>query len=81
MSVVQSKVSQKEKNKYCILMHICKSRKRYKLSYLQSRNRDTDTENKCIDTKGERWGGMNWAIGIDISTLLTTVIVWSLSLL
>ena len=29
----------------------------YRWSYLQSRNRDTDVENKCIDTKGERGGG------------------------
>ena len=28
----------------------------YKWSYLQSRNRDTDVENKCMDTKGE------WAV-------------------
>ena len=25
-----------------------------KQSYLQSRNRDTDIENKCMDAKGER---------------------------
>ena len=28
----------------------------YRWSYLQSRNRDTDIENKCMDTKGERGG-------------------------
>ena len=26
----------------------------YRLSYLQSRSRDTDVEKKCMDTKGER---------------------------
>ena len=26
----------------------------YRWSYLHGRDRDTDTENKCIDTKGER---------------------------
>ena len=42
----------------------------YRRSYLQSRNRYTDVENKRMDTKGERGGGMNWEIGIDIYTLL-----------
>ena len=43
----------------------------YRRSYLQSRNRDTDIENKYMDTKGKRWGGgVNWEIGIDIYTLL-----------
>ena len=35
-----------------------------------SRNRDTDIENGCMDTRGGRRGGMNWEIGIDIYTLL-----------
>lgn len=43
----------------------------YRWIYLQSRNRDTDVENKCTDTKaGEKGGGMNSEIGIDIYTLL-----------
>ena len=29
-----------------------------RLSYLQSRNRDTDVENKHTDTKGKREGGI-----------------------
>ena len=36
------------------------------------RNRDTDVENKPMDTKGESGGVggvMNWEIGIDIYTL------------
>ena len=43
---------------------------------MQGRNRDTDVENKCMDTKwGKWWGGgggdvMNWEIGIDIYTLI-----------
>ena len=32
--------------------------KLYRWTYLQSRNRDTDLEYKCMDTKGE--GGMGW---------------------
>ena len=41
---------------------------------LQSRNRDTHVENKCMDTKGGELGGggggMNWEIGVDIYTLI-----------
>ena len=36
---------------------------------MQSRNGDTDVENKRMDTKGEV-GGMNGDMGIDIYTLL-----------
>ena len=35
-------------------------------SYLQSRNRDTDTDNKHMDTKEKREGKMNWEIEINI---------------
>ena len=39
----------------------------YRLSYLQSSNRDTDVENKCTDTEGEggAWdelGDWDWHI-------------------
>ena len=33
---------------------------------LQSTNKDTNIENKHMDTKGQRRGGMNWETGIDI---------------
>ena len=60
-SIIQSDISQKEKNKYRILM--------------QGRSRDTDVENKRMDTKGGKWGGggvcqMSWEIGIDVYTLI-----------
>ena len=42
----------------------------YKQTYLQIRNRDTDIENKCMETNGGRCGGMNWEIGINIYVLL-----------
>ena len=47
----------------------------YRWTGLQGRNRDTDVENKCVDTKGGKWGwggggGMNWEVGIDIYTLI-----------
>ena len=41
---------------------------------MQGRNRDTDVENKHMDTKGGKWRGgggvMNCAIGIDMYTLM-----------
>ena len=44
----------------------------YRRTCLQSRNRDTDTENKHMDTKLRGWGTnrMNWEIRIDIYVLL-----------
>ena len=47
----------------------------YRCTGLQGRNKDTDVENKHMDTKGGKWwgaggGGMNWEIGIDIYTLI-----------
>ena len=49
-TVIQSEVSQKENDRYHILMYICGIYKKlYRLTYLQSRNRDTDIENKCKD--------------------------------
>ena len=46
------------------------SRKMVYMTCLQSRNRDTDVENKSMDTKGGRRGEMNWENEIDIYTLL-----------
>ena len=48
-SVIQSEVSQKEKNKYYILNIYMESRKMVQMKYLQGRNRDTDTENSHMD--------------------------------
>ena len=39
---------------------------------MKSRNRDTDIENKHIDTKGEGVDRMNWETGIDIHTHIYT---------
>ena len=40
----------------------------------QGRNKDTEVENKYMDTKGGSGGGggggMNWEIGIDMQTLI-----------
>ena len=45
-----------------------KSTKWFRWTYLQSRERDTDVENKCIPKWG-REGGINWETIIDIYTL------------
>ena len=44
----------------------------YRWTSLQGRNRDTDVENKHMDTKGGKQGGggMNWEIGIDMYTII-----------
>ena len=55
---------------------MCNLEKWYRCTGLQGRNRDTDVENKCMNTKGRKQvgdgsgGGMNWEIGIDIYTLI-----------
>ena len=38
--------------------------------HFQSRKRDTDAENKCMDTKRGEGGERNWEIGTDTYTLL-----------
>jgi len=68
--IMPSKISQTEKNKYVILL-IYGIRKRYKGTYLQNRNRPTDTENKLMVTKEERGGGgVNKEVGVNIYTLV-----------
>ena len=37
-------------------------------------NKNKDRENKCMDIKGEGWGGINWEISADIYTPLTLYI-------
>ena len=55
---IQSEVSQMEKNKYCNNAYMWNLEKWQRWTYLQSRNRDTDIKNKCIDTKrGWGWEG------------------------
>ena len=50
-SVIQSEVSQKEKNKYCMLTHIYGIFKKWLCRNLgQDRNKDTDVENGLEDT-------------------------------
>ena len=59
-TIIQSEISQTGKKKNTVSYHIYveSEKKWYRQSYLQSRNRDTDLQNK-MDTKGEEGGGMN----------------------
>ena len=53
---IRSEVSQKEKNKYHILMHIGRTQKNGIDDLICKAKRETDIENKYMDTKGEkRW--------------------------
>ena len=54
--IIQSEVSQKEKDKYHILTHIYRIRKLYSIIYLQGKNGETHIENRLMDTgRGEEW--------------------------
>ena len=69
-TVIQSEVSQKEKNKYRILTHICGTQKNDTDELVCRAEIETDVENKRMDPKVGGGGGMNWEIGIDIHTLI-----------
>ena len=61
-------LSKPDKDKYYnkdLLCSMGNLKKWYKWTYLQNRNRLTDTENKLMATKGERGGGINWEFVID----------------
>ena len=62
--------SEREKQILYINVYMWNIEKWYRWTYLQSRNTDTDVENKRMDTEGGRGCAMNWDIGIDIYTLL-----------
>ena len=74
-TVIQSEVSQKEKNISYINTYMWNLEKWYRWTGLQGRKWDTDVENKCTDTKGGKpqgggGGVMSWAIGIDMYMLI-----------
>jgi len=68
-TVILSNISQKEKKQIsCINTYMWNLEKMYRWTHLQSRDRDTDKENKCVDAKGG-WGTrMNREGGIDMYT-------------
>ena len=56
-TVIQSEVKpEREKQISYNNAYMWNLEKWYRWSYLQSRNGDTDLEDKCMDTKGERGG-------------------------
>ena len=54
--IIQSEVSQKEKDKYCILTHIYRIYKNGTEEYLQGSNGETDIENRLMDMGRGRKG-------------------------
>ena len=54
--IIQSEVSQKEKNKFCILMHIWNLEGWYWWTCSQSSNGDADIENILMDKGGGEEG-------------------------
>ena len=74
-TVTQSEVSQKEKNKYHILMHICEIQKNGTDEPVCKAEIQTQMQRTNVWTpRGKHGGGgggvMNWVIGIDIYTLI-----------
>ena len=61
--------SEREKQILYINAYMWNLEKWCRRTELQSRNRDTEVENKCMDTKGVR-GGMHWETEVGIYTLL-----------
>ena len=75
-TVIQSEVSQREKNKYRILMHICGTQKNGIDELVCRAEIETQMQRTNVWTPtgesagGGGGGGMNWEIGIDIHTLV-----------
>ena len=74
-TVMQSEVSQKEKDKHCILMHVCRTQKNGTDELVCRAEIETQMWRTNVWTpRGEsgRGGGgvMNWEIGIGIYTLI-----------
>ena len=73
-TVIQSEVSQKEKNKYRILTHICRKlvqMNRFAGQKLRHRSREQTYGHQGGKAMGGGGGGvMNWETGIDMYTLM-----------
>ena len=50
--IIQSEVSQKEKDKYYILMHVYGLERWDQCFYMQGSKEDTDVKNKLLDSVG-----------------------------
>ena len=74
-TVIQSEVSQKEKNKYRILTHICGTQKNgtdelVRRAEIETQMQRTNVWTPRVEVAGGGGGGMNWEIGIDMYTLI-----------
>ena len=76
-TVLQSEVSQKEKNKYRILTHKCGTQKNGTDEPVCRAEIETQMQRTMYGHQGEKvgvgdggCGGMNWEIGIDMYTLI-----------
>ena len=74
-AVIQSEVSQKEKNKYRILTHIRGTQKNGTDELVCRAEIETQMQRTNIwtpsgESSGGGGGGMNWEIGIDMYTLM-----------
>ena len=66
---IQSEVSQKEKNKYCIYTHICGIEKYGTDEPICTAGIEMPTQRTDLWTPGKGECGMNWETGIDIYTV------------
>ena len=57
---MQSEISQKEKDRYCALMHVWNLEREYWWTCFQGSNGDADRESRLVDTVGEGEGEMSW---------------------
>ena len=68
-SIIQSEVSQKDKDQYSILTHIYGISKDGNDNPICRTEKDTDVQNRLLDSVGECEGGMFWENSIETSIL------------
>ena len=56
--IIQSEVSQKDKDQYHILMHVYGIKKDGNDNHIYKTEKDTDVQNRLLDSVGEGKGGM-----------------------
>ena len=69
-TVIQNEVSQKEKTRCHIILHICGIQKNGTGELICKAEIERDVENELTDTQVERVGGMNQELGKDIYTIM-----------
>ena len=75
-TVIQSEISQKEKNKYRILTHISGTQKLVQMNWFAEQKSRHRSREQTYGHQGGKavWGGgggvMNWEIGIDMYALM-----------